>query len=488
MLLITRSRPADKHQAMTIARSIVLVATTVAVAAVTTAAAAEVASPAAARPAAIDWQPCAAEGEAATAQCATLRLPVDWSEPAGATFDFAIARRTATDPAARVGTLVFGPGGPGDSGVSRVATGQSRFSPELRRRFDIVSFDPRGAGKSNPIVCSPDLVAQAPAPVLTSQADFDATTAYNRKLRADCRARTGPIFDHADTGSTVRDLDALRAALGEHTLSFHGSSYGTMLGELYAERYPDRVRAVVLESVVDHSQDTSGFLSTQAWALQDAFDAFVGWCDRDTSCALHGRDVRAIWAGLMARADAGGLGMSQFDLTATAHGNLSGPNYPRLASLIADLDAGGTGQPAQLPPLAKAIFCADWSLPVRDYRQYQRALERAEAEAPDVRYSAGVFAVSSCLGQPQPVANPQHRLRVRTKTPLLLINAAHDPATGLNWVTEVSRQLGRHGVLLTYDGAGHGTYTRSACMKQAVDAYLIDLTLPAPGTVCPAGT
>ena len=470
---------------MMIARSIVLAVTAVSVAAVGPPASA---GPAETGPAAIDWQPCAAEGAGATAQCATLRLPIDWSDPAGATFDLAIARRTATDPAARIGTLVFGPGGPGDSGVSRVATGQSRFSEELRRRFDIVSFDPRGVGKSNPVVCSPDLVAQAPAPVLTSQADLDATKAYNARLWADCRARTGPIFDHADTGSTVRDLDALRAALGERTLSFHGSSYGTMLGEFYAERYPERVRAVVLESVVDHSRDTGGFLTTQAWALQDSFEAFVAWCDGDTSCAVHGRDVHAIWAGLMARAEAGDLGMSQFDLTANAHANLTGPTYPKLAGLIADLDAGGTGQPAQLPPLAKAVFCADWSLPVRDYQQYRRELDRAVAEAPDVRYSAGVFAVSSCLGWPQPVANPQHRLRVRTATPLLMINARHDPATGLNWVTEVGRQLGRHGVLLTYDGAGHGTYTRSACMRQAVDAYLIDLTLPARGTVCPAGT
>jgi pimeloyl-ACP methyl ester carboxylesterase len=461
---------------MMIARSLLLAVTAVAVTAV--------APPASARPAALDWKPCAADGEAATAQCAKLKLPIDWADPGGATFEFAVARRTATDPAARVGALIFGPGGPGDSGVSRVI-GQSRFSEELRRRFDIVSFDPRGVGGSNPVKC-PSMGEPAPAPVLTSQADFDRTLAYNRKLWAGCRELTGPIFDHADSASTARDLDALRAALGERSLTFHGSSYGTQLGELYAEKYPDRVRAIVLESVVDHSQDTGGLLRTQAWALQDAFDTFVAWCDRETSCAVHGQDVRAIWAQLMARADRGDLGMTPFDLAATAHGALYRPDYPKLAGLIADLQAGGTGAPATLPPLVTAVFCADWSLPVRDYREYQRQLDQAAAEAPDVRYSAAVFAVSSCLGWPQPVANPQHELKVHTRTPLLLLNAAHDPATGYNWATEVSRQLGRHGVLLTYDGAGHGSYSRSACMRETADAYLISLELPPPGTVCPA--
>ena len=103
-----------------------------------------------------------------------------------------------------------------------------------------------------------------------------------------------------------------------------------------------------------------------------------------------------------------------------------------------------------------------------------------------MRYPAGVLAASACLGWPQPVANPQHRLRVRTRTPLLLINGRHDPASGYNWATEVARQLGRHGVLLTFDGPGHGSYNRSLCVEKAVDAYLISLTVPARGTVCPA--
>ncbi|MGI5324052.1 alpha/beta fold hydrolase [Actinomadura nitritigenes] len=191
---------------------------------------------------AIDWKACGDDGKA---QCATLRLPVDWAHPDGPTFGLAIARRKALDPAARIGTLVFGPGGPGDSGVQRITTGMSRFSERLRQRFDIVSFDPRGIGASNPVTCSAALLAERPDPNIKSRKDFDATLAYNKRLRDDCRERTGPLYDHADTMSTVRDVDAIRAALGESKLSFHGSSYGTLLGAEYAETYPGRVRALV---------------------------------------------------------------------------------------------------------------------------------------------------------------------------------------------------------------------------------------------------
>ncbi len=437
--------------------------------------------PAPGTPPALQWHDCGA------AECATLTLPVDWSHPHGPTFGLAVARHRATDPAHRVGTLIFGPGGPSDSGVDRIVNGLDRFSPGLQQHFDIVSFDPRGVGASNPVVCSPDLVAAAPPPVLTSQADFDATVAYNRELWADCRARTGPVFDHADTGSTVRDLDALRAALGERTLTFQGSSYGTLLGQEYAERYPGRVRAIVLESVVDHHPtSTSEFLSSQSWALQDSFDVFVDWCDATTACALHGQDVRQVYAGLRAKAAAGGLGMTPFDLSALVFKDTKNLAYPQLAQILAGLAAGSTGQSVGSLGVVGPAFCGDWSLPIRNYAQYASILRDSAAVAPDVRYGAQVFALTMCLGWPQPVANPQHTLRVHTARPLLLLNSQHDPATGVNWAASTARQLGPAGVLVVYQGAGHGSYTLSDCMQQIADDYLVSMRVPARGTTCPA--
>ncbi|GGK80927.1 alpha/beta hydrolase [Mangrovihabitans endophyticus] len=440
------------------------------------------AAPARADPSTLDWQSCAAN---AAAQCASLRLPADWADPRGPSFDLAVARLPATDPAERIGTLVFGPGGPGDSGVRWVTGGATRFQDDIRRRFDILSFDPRGVGGSNPVVCPPDPPGEQPAPVLTSQADFDARLAYNRRRWARCRAMTGPVFDHADTAGTVRDLEALRVALGESTLTFHGSSYGNVLGEQYAERYPNRVRAMVLESVTDHGVvGTAGFLRTQAWAQQDAFDDFVGWCDAHPECALHGRDVRAVWADLLSRARAGTLGLTPFDLVVNLLRDTRDPDYARLAETMADPSGAIRG----LPPLNDAAFCGDWSLPVRDYRDYAAQVRRATVVAPDLPYPAAVFAPATCLGWPQPPANPQHRLRVRTAVPLLLLNARHDPATGLNWATDVARQLGDRGVLVVYQGAGHGAYSLSDCMRRIADRYLIERVVPRRGTACAAVT
>ncbi|MFI8895599.1 alpha/beta hydrolase [Streptomyces paradoxus] len=453
------------------------------------------ASPSATGP--LRWGPCD-EPAKPGAECATLSVPVDWAHPGGPRLELAVARRKATDPGARVGSMVFGPGGPGDSGVRMVVDRVSRFSPEVRRRLDIVSFDPRGVGGSNPVTCSAGLLARRPSPELKNQADFDATMAYNKRLRADCRARTGPVFDHLDTAQTVRDVDALRAALGERKLTFHGSSYGTLLGAQYAETYPRRVRAMVLESVMDHSvAATRDFLRAEAASAADSFQEFVKWCDRTAGCALHGRDVRAVWRGLLARAGRGeledpskpGSPLSSTDLVnKVAFRKFYEADYAGLATVIATMH---TSKPlpasptttAPLPP-ATPVFCSDWHLPVRDHRTYASLVAMMNRTAPDLPYLLPVHMVAACLGAP--TANPQHRLVVRGAPPVLVSNALHDPATGHPWAVSVARQLGRSGVLLTYEGHGHGSVTSGPCMEDAVNNYLTDLAVPPRGTSCPA--
>ncbi|MFF7892263.1 alpha/beta hydrolase [Streptomyces sp. NPDC007907] len=445
----------------------------------------------------LHWAPCDDSAQPG-AECATLKVPVDWADPGGPGLDLAVARRKATDPGARVGSLVFGPGGPGDSGVRMVVDRVSRFSPEVRRRFDIVSFDPRGVGGSSPVTCSAELLAQRPSPQLTSQADFDATLAYNRRLRADCRARTGPVFDHLDTAQTVRDVDALRAALGERKLTFHGSSYGTVLGAQYAETHPRRVRAMVLESVMDHSvAATRDFLRAEAASAEDSFQEFVKWCDRTADCALHGRDVRAVWRTLLDRALHGeledparpGRPLSSPDLVnKIAFRKFYEADHPGLAAVIARMHASKPlpAAPTSSAPLPAAtpVFCSDWHLPVRDFTTYASLVAMMDRTAPDLPTLLPVHMVAACLGAP--TANPQHRLEAPGVPPVLVSNALHDPATGYPWAVSVARQLGRSGVLLTYEGHGHGSVTSGPCMQDAVDSYLTDLTVPPRGTSCPA--
>jgi pimeloyl-ACP methyl ester carboxylesterase len=429
--------------------------------------AAALAGPAPATPG-LDWRSC---GDGA--ECATLTVPADWSDPGGPTIALPVARRAATDPAHKVGTLVFGPGGPWDSGVDRVAKRYDRFSATLRSRFDIVSFDPRGSLGGHPIPCGPDQPGPKPPMVLTGQADFDATIAYHRRLRTACS------WNPADMLTNVRDVDALRAALGVDRISFHGTSYGTLLGEQYAERYPNRVRAMVLESVDDHSVPTTAeFLRTQAIAFEDAFDDFADWCDRQEACALNPRGgARTVWRRLIATHD-------HFDLDAAALAPLKDVRYADLAGYLAGVDAGGPATHVTDLHVVIPAFCDDWSLPVHNYAEYAALLRRTAEVAPDTGYPPQVFAVTLCLGWPH-VTNPQHVLRVHTATPILLLNSRHDPATGLNWARSVERQLGRHGVLVTYEGAGHGAYTQSACMQRTADDYLVSLTVPPRGATCP---
>ncbi|ADB35540.1 TAP domain protein [Kribbella flavida DSM 17836] len=457
-------------------------------------------------PGAVAWEPCRPEpGDTEQelkllpgSECATVTVPIDWNRPSRGTFELSIARRKAQQQ--RTGVLVFGPGGPGDSGVERIRTGMSRFSQRLEDRFDIVSFDPRGIARSNPVMCSAALIARQPSPIMKSQADFDRTVQYNRELAADCRTHTGALYDHLDMLQTVRDVEAIRRALGEQQISFHGSSYGTMLGTQYAEAFPQRVRALVLESVNDHSTPTTRrFLTEQAATAQDSFDEFVQWCADSTSCALHGRDVRALWAELQRRAELGQVpdpqrpqyATTRFMLGFAVFRLLYGPDWARLAQTLRALETSPppTQQPpvpTGLAPFSFAPFCQDWDLPLRDYREYAGLLKRVGRANPEMRYPGQLMAITTCLGLPR-ADNPQHVLKVRDlRTPALLTNSLHDPATGYEWARNVARQLGRQGVLLTYEGWGHGSYTTSPCVEALVDNYLVDLTVPPRGTRCAA--
>ncbi|WP_186403736.1 alpha/beta hydrolase [[Actinomadura] parvosata] len=455
----------------------------------------------------ITWTPCA---ENPAAECGTLTVPIDWRTPGGPTVDLAVARRKATDPAARTGSLIVNPGGPGESGVDFVLRRTAFFSEELTRRFDLIGFDPRGVARSNPVVCSADVVQQAPAdPFMKSQADFDLWLDYSRRLRADCRARTGPLFDHVDTASVVNDVDALRAAVGDTRLAFYGLSYGTLIGQLYAERFPGRVRALALDSNVDHSLGTAAFLGTGAATAQDSFDEFVTWCERESSCALHGQDVRAFWSSLLERAGRGQVhypGDPSFVLTTLELIRLPfsaayGSYWQQLAELMAAIDSGATPRSA-LPetftlrrehlreglvanPLQ--IVCEDFHLPIRGYPEFAAHLRRMKRLAPDMLVSPLTYSFTmACLAEPAPVPNPQHRLRVSGTPVLLLANSLHDPSTGYAWASNVARQIGREARLLTYEGGGHSVYYRSACARDAIDRYLIAGTLPTDGARCPA--
>jgi pimeloyl-ACP methyl ester carboxylesterase len=439
--------------------------------------------------AAIDWKPCP---EDATAECGSLSLPIDYRDPSGEKFDLAVARRKATDPARRVGVLLTNPGGPGSSGVGSVIFDKDYFSAGVQSRFDIVGWDPRGVARSKPVMCSLALLEQGVPVYPATQQQFDALVKYNRDLREDCRKRSGPIADHTDTGATVQDMDAIRRALGEKKINYYGISYGTLMGQQYAERYGGNIRAMVIDSNMDHSLGTWGYAATQAATAESSFTEWVKWCDRTTSCALHGKDVAEVWEGLLAKADRGevsdpdtGRDMDAREIVFQAYGAFYGPDFKQLADYVAALDAQ---RPAPRRAAAAdeeanfvfpAAFCSDWSLPVRTFADY-RALDATEnAIAPHMRGGAlGHTAIAGCIGLPEKVNNPQHRLNIKNAPKILMLNALYDPATGYAWAVNAHRQSRDTTVLLTYEGWGHGVYGRSECTTVSVDEYLATLKTP----------
>ncbi|MFC4064751.1 alpha/beta hydrolase [Actinoplanes subglobosus] len=447
----------------------------------------------------IRWSTCPEDDEV---QCGLIRVPVDWTVPSGPQIDVQLARSPAGDPARKLGVLMVNPGGPGVSAVN-LALDHDYFGAEIRRRFDIVGIDPRGVGRSAPILCDQDLVDAKPPPLYATEAEFQRAEEYNRRLAADCAGRSGPVYEHADTISVVRDMEAVRMALGTDRISFFGASYGTLLGQLYAERYPERVRALVLDSVMDHSAGVDAFLTQTADAVQGAFDQFVAWCARDDRCVLRGRDIPAMWAELMRRATAGELAdpydppsrIDTWELISAAFSAFYDPQWYSFAHYLEEAydpepTAGGRRALPVLEDLTPhsfpAVICQDWSLPVGGFTGYRDRLRALAARAPQMRASPlALTAVSGCLGRSAAPVNPQRPIPAAAG-PVLVVNSRYDPATAYPWAQQVARQLGPSARLLTYQGWGHVAYKHSDCVSAAVDRYLTDLVLPADGTSCPA--
>ena len=462
---------------------------------------ADVSTAAAASHRTIHWRPCA--GHPAV-DCGTLILPVDWAHPDGATFALALARRRAASPGQRIGSLIVDPGGPGGSGVAMVEY-KDPFPARLRARFDIVGFDPRGSGASNPITCDAPVLAAAPAVDPATPAGFTALAAYNRRLAADCRHRSGDIFAHADDLSVVRDIDAIRAALGDARLTFYGVSYGTLMGQQYAQVFPGRVRALALDSNTDHSLPGTILGINSAASDEDSFAQFALWCTTTARCALHGRDTGTLFDQLYHRALAGiltvpghlGQPLPPAALIRLTEEDLRTPDaWTDLAAALAAAAAeppgparpqAGTPFPEQPDPYAMAALCADFSASFAGAGQVAAELRQMNAAAPHTHLDALSWQpVLACLGRPGATVNPPQRYHIpQSVPPILMINGLHDPATPYTWAVRIARQIPQ-ATLVTYDGWGHGVYSQSPCAREITDTYLISLQLPPRGTHCPA--
>ncbi|MGH9018705.1 MAG: alpha/beta fold hydrolase, partial [Acidimicrobiales bacterium] len=242
----------------------------------------------------IAWTPCGND-----LQCGSVTVPVNYSRPQGATLKIAVERRPASIPSERIGSLVINPGGPGTSGIDDLPNELSVLTPQLLDRFDIVSFDPRGVERSDPVECGPSPAPAAPGattttapgppapltdPVPTTAAARAAALAQDKAYAAACEKYSGALLRYVGTVDVARDLDRIRAALGDATLTFMGHSYGTLIGAEYAALYPTRVRAMVLDGAIDPALGTEQMVIDQAKGFESVLDDFFSWCAATASC------------------------------------------------------------------------------------------------------------------------------------------------------------------------------------------------------------
>ncbi|MEV6237251.1 alpha/beta fold hydrolase [Lentzea sp. NPDC051838] len=438
----------------------------------------------------IGWLPCE---KAPASECATLTVPVDHSRPLGDEFGLAIARHKA-DPAKRIGTLVA-IRDIADSGVDLVADPGAYFSPAIVERFDIVAMDTRGNERSRPITCSLDLLRAWPSGFPKTRAEFDGVLDFNQRLRDDCRANSGPIFDHVSSADVARDVEAIRKALGERQISLYTTGYATITGQQYAERYGSHLRALVLDTAFDHSMNAERYVTSAARSAAGAFAEWEAWNTRTPSSPLHGRDIGKFWDDLAAQADSTGLvdprypdwTMDQQAFSSGFFGLGSRGDFTALSNWALSL------KPASQQRIAadqavnypfNAMICNDYDYRHQSFADYQRLTALETSIAPHTR---GMFhphnTVIECSGHPKP-SNPQRPVRV-TSGPKILVTSISNPTwSATEWASSVRDQLGDRAVLATYEGVHYGFYESGTCGRAVNDDYLIALKVPADGTKC----
>ncbi|WP_280305140.1 alpha/beta hydrolase [Nocardia neocaledoniensis] len=454
-------------------------------------------------------------------QCSTAQVPLDYNSPHGEQIDLAVIKLPAADPGQRIGTLFVNFGGPGPSGVDRLrerARWPWLFSPELRARFDLVSWDPRGVSRSAGAHCfagaeeQEQYLGSFPG-TPTDPRDEPEFFARSADIAARCGAQAGPILAHASTANTARDLDLLRRAVGDATLTYHGISYGTQVGAVYANMFPGRVRAMAFDGSLDFEGNADGHgadganvpLDTRqgvAVGIAETFDAFLRDCSAaGPRCAFSAGDPKLKWLALAERARLAPIMLDgtpwTFSHVVSTAGSLSRPEtYPDLAVLLQNLFDAATTLPARVPdalfdknyPANRVeafytIQCADSTVPT-DPAAYSRIAAAEDLHNPYFGRTA-VFNAMPCAFWPtrdlDRYTGPWNR---ETAAPILVLNSRYDPATPLHGAYAGATQLARAQVVVL-EGAGHSSmYVPSTCAEHVKRDYLFTGQLPPNGTRC----
>ncbi|MFB7375338.1 alpha/beta hydrolase [Streptomyces sp. NPDC056222] len=446
-------------------------------------------------------------------ECSFMDAPLDYDDPGGETIELALIRARTSNPDQRIGSMIYNFGGPGVSGVTGLPSFAADYE-KLRTRYDLVSFDPRGAGRSADVQCLTDqeLDAYYAMDFTPDDAAEERTMSDGqKKYAAGCEKESGAVLPHVGTENAARDLDLMRQVLGDDKLHYFGISYGTQLGGVYAHLFPENVGRALFDAVIDPNSGTEAGALGQAQGFQLALDNFAKDCvARGDACTLPGSTVAEIEAFIINLLDEldekpiAGIGDRKLTQTQATNG-IAQALYSKefWQYLEQGLDSAEGGDGALLLALSDSmngrdqngsysnIQAANAAINCVDFKE-RYTLGQAKERLPEFQKTSAVFgdymgwALSGCSQWPVPGAWEHPDVSAPGSAPILVLGTTGDPATPYGGTRAMVDALGEGvGVELTYEGEGHGAYNAgNACVQNAVNAYFLDGKVPASGTIC----
>ncbi|MEW2519086.1 alpha/beta hydrolase [Actinacidiphila alni] len=457
----------------------------------------------------LSWHDCGVPGF----QCSTMKVPLDYAHPVAADdLKLAVARKKAAGPGKRLGSLLVNPGGPGGSAIDYLQYAALGYPAPVTSRYDMAAVDPRGVARSEPVECLSDQQMDAYTSVDTTpddKAEITKLTTADRDFAKGCEQRSAKILGHVSTVDSARDMDVLRALLGDQKLTYVGKSYGTFLGATYAGLFPQRVGRLVLDGAMDPSVGALESSRAQAGGFETAFKAFAEDCVKRSDCPLGTTsyaDAGKRLDGLFSSLDATplstgtkrpltealgttGVIAAMYDegawssLRTALTSAFKGDGGPLLQLSDSYYERDDKGKYSNLMYANSAVNCLDLPPALSSPADVERALPAFRAASP---HFGTTLAWSSliCGYWPLPATGHAQRIEAKGAAPILVVGTIRDPATPYAWAVSLADQLSS-GHLLTYDGDGHTAYARgSDCIDTAVNAYLLQGKVPPKDQKC----
>ncbi|MFC8996685.1 alpha/beta hydrolase [Streptomyces rochei] len=462
----------------------------------------------------LKWRDCGVPGF----QCATMKAPLDYAKPSEGDVRLAVARKKATGPGERLGSLLVNPGGPGGSAIGYLQQYAGIGYPEeVRARYDMVAVDPRGVARSEPIECldGREMDAYTQTDVTPDdQGETDELVGAYQKFAEGCGADAPKLLRHVSTVEAARDMDILRAVLGDEKLTYVGASYGTFLGATYAGLFPGRAGRLVLDGAMDPSLPARRLNLEQTAGFETAFQSFAKDCVKQPDCPLGdknttpdqvGKNLKAFFDDLDAEpiptGDADGRRLTESLATTGVIAAMYDEGAwqqlrESLTSAIKEKDGAGLlvlsdsyyereadGGYSNLMFANASVNCLDLPAAFSTPDEVREALPEFEKASPVFGEGLAWSSLNCAYWPVEPTGEP-HRIEAAGATPIVVVGTTRDPATPYPWAEALAGQLSS-GRLLTYEGDGHTAYGRgSACIDSAINTYLLRGTAPEDGTRC----